>query len=232
MVRLKDIIEETALVMDLKGLSTLRHENFSPARTGALMQGPFRCQIDECRWEVCDVRRPGKSYAICRSPGSYCRPSSHYPPRLSINRPSLPCSSGRVAAVCQGGSKARYVCRASDGAKKQSRGPFKENLQGSTRRLCTQARWDPELHERASGKGGRERCIGWRCSCIPFQLCAKMTCCRSSRKTVGTRLKQSSPEQMPPKFRQMLARTRLPDEWELKLSDERPVGRKTVVFHR
>lgn len=31
---------------------TPQGENFSPARTGALMQGPFRWQIDECRWVV------------------------------------------------------------------------------------------------------------------------------------------------------------------------------------
>lgn len=42
---------------------------------------------------------------------------------------------------------------------------------------------------------------------LSFQPCAEMTCSRSSRKTLGTRLKQSSPEQMPSIFRQMLART-------------------------
>lgn len=81
------------------------------------MQGPFRCQIDECRWGSLQCSTTREVLRDLQIAWSYCRPpSSRRASRLSINRRSLPCSSGRVAAVCQGGSTswlvARSICRA------------------------------------------------------------------------------------------------------------------------
>lgn len=94
--------------------------------------------------------RPGKPYVICRSPGSYCRPpSSRDASRLSINRPSLPCSFGRMAAVGQGGSTARSVCRATARCKEAVfRLMQRESARVSNMIVCTST-----LRSRATRKG-------------------------------------------------------------------------------